>query len=329
MDPREDLSDREEYAAGALIGTFVGDALGMPVEGWSHRRIRKEFGELDRMLDARRGAGTYTDDTQMMIATAKSLLAEDGVDRKSLARAFLDHHEPDRGYGRGTTMVFEKWKGGVPVSEAAGRIYNGGSFGNGGSMRIAPVGIFCAVRSADLVPAVRDACGVTHAHPLGIGASYLQAFSVARAFEIDSPAAVDPVSWVRDFRDDLPKDVNPDQVLTGKLKVLEDLLNSSEGPQPPRRIVDHLGVTSRAFESVPASVYSFLAHRNSFRDALVYAVGLGGDTDTIGAMTGALAGACHGVSAVPGDWWEALENGPDGRDDVVDLARRIVNPGSG
>jgi len=54
-----------------------------------------------------------------------------------------------------------------------------------------------------------------------------------------------------------------------------------------------------------------------------YAVSLGGDTDTIGAMTGAIAGALHGVEAIPAEWYDALENSPKGRDYVGALASRL------
>ncbi len=82
MNAAEQPLDR---ARGALIGTFVGDALGMPYEGCSPEAPPRP---LD-MVDARLGRGTYTDDTQMMIALAESLIARGRVDPGHLARAFL------------------------------------------------------------------------------------------------------------------------------------------------------------------------------------------------------------------------------------------------
>ncbi len=58
---------------GALVGTHVGDALGMPVEGQPPELIQMRFGQVTEMIEARMGAGTYTDDTEMMIAVAESL----------------------------------------------------------------------------------------------------------------------------------------------------------------------------------------------------------------------------------------------------------------
>lgn len=315
MRTRESLDRKEDKGAGALVGTFVGDALGMPVEGWSASRIEERHGEVDEMLDARMGRGTYTDDTQMMIATAKSLLAEGGVTPQHLAESYLDHYDSRRGYGRGTVTVFEKWRKGASVTTAAKEVYDGGSFGNGGSMRIAPVGVAYADDVDRLEEAVRTVCGLTHAHPLGIGSSFLQALSVAKAYR--GQDEVDPRVWVRDLKGKLPSDLDEDGVLTSKLETLESHLERTSQPLVPGEVAREPGCSSRAYESVPGAIYAFLANVDSFRDALVYAVGIGGDTDTIGAMTGAIAGAYHGVSAVPDPWWEALENGPDGRDDIL------------
>src|SRR6266480_2550329 len=91
-----------DRARGALLGTFVGDALGMPFEGVEHERIPPDV----EMLAARRGRGTYTDDTQMMIALAESLIERGWIDAEQLAQAFLQAYDPDRGYGGGTRRVF-------------------------------------------------------------------------------------------------------------------------------------------------------------------------------------------------------------------------------
>jgi poly(ADP-ribose) glycohydrolase ARH3 len=71
---------------------------------------------------------------------------------------------------------------------------------------------------------------------------------------------------------------------------------------------------------VPAAIYCFLRHPDSFEDAVVEAVSLGGDTDTIASMTGAISGARLGIEAVPGEWVEKLEN----RNYIEDLALRLL-----
>jgi poly(ADP-ribose) glycohydrolase ARH3 len=79
----------------------------------------------------------------------------------------------------------------------------------------------------------------------------------------------------------------------------------------------------RAIESVPPAIGAFLL-TNSFRDAVVLAVNLGGDTDTIGAMAGAVAGAYYGYARIPDEWLASLENEEKGRDYVIDCVKRVV-----
>ena len=84
---------------GALLGTAVGDALGMPVEGWHPEDIRMKYGVLENMVDARAGKGRYTDDTEMMIALAESLIEKRSIDKAHLAKCFLSNFHEWRGYG--------------------------------------------------------------------------------------------------------------------------------------------------------------------------------------------------------------------------------------
>src|ERR687897_626859 len=90
----------QDHARGALVGTFVGDALGMTFEGAPASAIPARL----EMLDARLGRGTYTDDTQMMIALAESLHCGH-IDQDHLGHAFLAAYDPRRGYGSGTRAV--------------------------------------------------------------------------------------------------------------------------------------------------------------------------------------------------------------------------------
>ena len=76
-------------------------------------------------------------------------------------------------------------------------------------------------------------------------------------------------------------------------------------------------------EAVPPAIASFLL-TDSFKDAVVTGINLGGDTDTIGAMTGAIAGAYYGYSQIPEEWIQGLENTAKGRDYVIGSARKAA-----
>jgi poly(ADP-ribose) glycohydrolase ARH3 len=320
----------------------VGDALGMPVENWSAERIRRTFGVPDRMRpaspwlqayavlygllkDPRRGLGesrlqrgSYTDDTQMMIALAESLAERGGFDGTDMAARFVADYDPRRGYGPGTVRALRLLRGGVPWQEAGRRLFGGnGSFGNGAAMRAAPIGVFHRNDLLELRRVAQESARITHAHPLGMEGAVLIAFAVA-LLQDEVPAAFAPEAFLRRLREAAaPLSAEFD----GKLGRVEELLRNEPTVE---EVVRALGNDTSALAAVPAALYAVLSRAGSFRDAVVFAVSIGGDTDTIGAMAGALSGALHGVDAIPEEWLETLENGRRGREYVRRLADRIT-----
>ena len=292
---------------GSLIGTGVGDALGAGLEG----RRRVDQAEVRAMAE-RRGTLIYTDDTHMMIGIAESLIAKKGFDGEHMTHRFMENYsrEPYRGYGPGPPRVFSLIKAGEAWDKAAEKLYGGGSFGNGSAMRIAPVGILYYDDLPKLKEIAYKSSQITHAHELGKEGAALQAYAVALA------TAADPLS---EFRSDqfLARllDFMQHQVFKQKVEKIRELLGKADKAQ----VIDDLGHGIEAFNSVPAAIYSFLSHPDSFEEAVIYAISLGGDTDTIGAMTGAISGAYLGIEAIPGRWLERLEN----REYLTGLAEQL------
>lgn len=327
---------------GALLGTFAGDALGMPVEGWSAERIARTFGQVEDLRSAavwlrgysalsglltdpahalssvRLGRGRYTDDTQMMIGIAESLVGCGGFDVADMARRFVDNFDPRRGYAAGAMKALRGLRHGLPWNEVGQRLFaGGGSFGNGAAMRVAPVGVLYCHDAGELRRVAELSASITHAHPLGKEGAALQAFAVACAARLEPSQGLDSSEFLRNVRSFVRRDCEEFQRKLCSIAVLLQRQSSAT------EIADTLGNDVTAHGSVPAALYSFLAHPGSFKDALVCGVSLGGDTDTIGAMAGAIAGAFHGVEAIPRDWMEALENREKGRDYVQRLAEQL------
>jgi poly(ADP-ribose) glycohydrolase ARH3 len=293
-----------DRARGALLGTFIGDALGMPFEGAVPAAVPNR---LD-MLDARLGRGTYTDDTQMAIALAESLLEHGAIDDEALGRAFVNAYDPRRGYGSGTTEVLRKVRLGVHPRDAARSAFGGkGSLGNGAAMRIAPIAVWYVHDPGALADAARASARVTHAHRLGVDAALTQAVAIAAALRSESPldAAIEAAT-TPELRDRL---VEAARIVGAGLE--------------PAEVAARLGNRSTGHESVPAAVYSAAAYE-SFEAAVTFAVRCGGDADTIGAMAGAIAGARTGASAIPARWIDALEQGAKGRAYVEMLADQLA-----
>ena len=300
---------------GALLGTFAGDALGAPFEGWSAARIAREAGEVHSMLTGRRPAGFHTDDTQMMIVVAEWLIEDGGEDGGKLARRLAASYDPARGYGRGTTDVVRRLKAGESWETAAEHTFPRGSFGNGAAARLAPCAVLLHHDREALERLAEGSALVSHPHPLGVAGAVLQARQIALALSRrDEP--IEPIAFVVELRSSVAS-----TEYRNKLRAVEEYI---EKPVAASVVRDRLGCNDTALGSVPTALFCFLSRPESFEAALSFAVGLGGDTDSIAAMTGAIAGAYHGAAAIPKAWRDALERGAKGASYVEQLADRLL-----
>jgi len=282
---------------GALIGTGVGDALGAPFEGWSKVKLEKI-----KEVAERREVLTYTDDTHMMIGVAESLIRTRGFDGENMTQTFVKNYElePFRGYGPGPPRIFRLIRAGKAWDKAAQELYHGGSYGNGSAMRVAPIGVFYYDNPEILREVAHKSSQITHTHTLGKEGAAVQAYAIGLATNLEPPLAVDQ----HDFLAKLTN-YTQDRVYKEKLNRIKGLLVEPD----KARVTIELGNGIEAFNSVPTAIYSFLAQPDSFTQAVLYAISLGGDTDTIGAMTGAISGAYLGIESIPNSWKGKLENG--------------------
>jgi poly(ADP-ribose) glycohydrolase ARH3 len=310
----------------------VGDALGAPMEGWDQGRLNAT---LDAFLDLPRarqeltravlgpivggtGPAYYTDDGQMTLGIAESLIAVQGIYETDMARRFAENFDPKRGYGMGARKILTAIRNGESWQDAGSRLFGGnGSYGNGAAMRVAPIGLFFHdANAAALRDAAERSASITHTHRLGKEGAVVQATAIATAVHRGADGtSPDPEDFLAELRERVG---DGDEIYQKKLTDIAELLNT----RPARhQVTQRLGNDVSAPLSVPAAIYAFLANNDSFEKAVLYAIRLGGDTDTITAMAGAIAGAFHGASAIPVRWLDALENGMKGRD----YARRLAD----
>ncbi len=282
---------------GAMLGTAIGDALGASREG--HRLVSEaRIGGLVEGSHRLR----YTDDTHMTLGVAQSLVECSGFDEAHMLQRFIDNYdqEPWRGYGPGPPRVFRMVKDGVPYTEASRRLYDGGSFGNGGAMRVAPIALFFWSHPTRLQEVACRASAITHAHPLGIEGAALQARAVALAISQHSSQPLDQEGFIAALGE-----ITTENVYREKLAEVRALLADVNDRW---RVADRLGHGIEAFNSVPTAIFAFLSHACDFVATVTYAISLGGDTDTIAAMAGALSGAYLGRQAIPETLLQRLEN---------------------
>jgi poly(ADP-ribose) glycohydrolase ARH3 len=298
---------------GSALGTFVGDALGEPVEGWPHRAIYSRFGLLDAMVSEE---GRYTDDTQMMIGILETLQEVGGFDPAVCAIKFQENFEPSRGYGRRIFGVVERIRQGIPWDQVGTD-----SFGNGGAMRIAPIGCFYFRDLETLKENAILSARITHNHPEGLAGAVAQASAVGLALQ--HSLSQEPIK-AEEFLDRIVTQVK--DIDKGFAECLDEISSIPSGSLVDviEAITGRYGLSLRAIESVPAALAAFLL-THSFREAVVLAVNLGGDTDTIGAMAGAMAGAYYGYDQIPHEWLNSLENGAKGRDYVINCVKDVVS----
>ena len=300
--------DLKSKFAGALIGSAVGDALGAPAEGYSMEQVRSLYTEETGWAMV---CDRYTDDTEMMIGVAESLIRNKGFNGADMARTFIQNYDATRGYGPGSKEALERIRSGESWEEASKKVFAGeGSYGNGAAMRIAPVGLLYYDNTDALREVAYKSSHITHSHELGKEGAALQAFAIALA--------------VRGQKEDMLlglKEFVQNEVYEDKIRRIELLRDKDATKQ---EIIAELGNGEAAFNSVPTAVYSFLRF-DSFADSVIYAVSLGGDTDTIGAMTGAISGAYYGYDAIPNEWIAQLENGEKGKSYIKRLAETLYN----
>jgi poly(ADP-ribose) glycohydrolase ARH3 len=281
---------------GSLVGQALGDALGAPFEG----RERVKQSEVLSEASGHK-ALIYTDDTHMMMGVAESLIEMRGFDGKHMVYNFIRNFdaEPWRGYGPGPPRIFGLIKSGEAWDKASERLYPGGSYGNGSAMRIAPVGILYHDDPKKLKEVAYNSSQLTHSHNLAKEGAALEAYAVAYATSLLPSSSFNQDEFLAELRQ-----FTEHEVYRKKLGRMESLLGKGDKAE----VIRELGNGIEAQSSVPTAIYSFLSHPQSFEEAISFAIALGGDTDTIGAMTGAISGAYLGVRHIPDDWGGKLEN---------------------
>jgi poly(ADP-ribose) glycohydrolase ARH3 len=290
---------------GCLIGLAVADALGGRFEAQSADGLRTRFNSVEALIAYPTDEIWYTDDTQMTIGVAESLVTHGEIVETELCRAFVANYVPSRGYGRGARAVLEAMEEGGDHVAVAERHFPGGSFGNGAAMRVAPVGLFFHADHARLWEQARLQSLPTHRHPLGIEGAQLLALAVALALGPFNREAF----FGRLIAACTTPEFRPKMEQASRVRSVDDLAA--------------LGNAITAIESVPTAIASFALTPDSYTQAIGNVILLGGDTDTLAAMAGAVAGAHVGIDGVPRRLVDLLESSPKGREYIFGLADRL------
>jgi ADP-ribosylglycohydrolase len=323
-----------------LLGLAVGDALGAPLEGLSPQQIRAHYGTVVDYVDGARAwrrkpyrwrlPGLYTDDTQQALALADVLLSCGSVDPDRLASTYLALATPRNGYagahrgvGRSFRQVLEGLDRGLAPLQCGQD-----SAGIGAAMRIAPVAIPFRDDPDGLFDAVMAASLMTHRDIRSLAGALAVASAVRRLLggEEKSPSllfrvAGEVAAAERRIAEQfghvvasIPEHGNSVSRAVANVETLLELPRADalhalvdEANAHGARPVCKRPTMGFPPACIPTCFYLLLT-TETFEEALVDVVNLGGDADSSGAILGAMLGAHAGLSAIPARWLDGLRN---------------------
>ena len=301
------MDPRFSRAYGALAGLALGDALGMPTQAMSPQQIQAVYGHVTGLVDGDKSqpyapgmaAGSVTDDTEQALLIASLLLKGHGsglnLDASEFSHALLAWEDSmiERGsldlLGPSTKAALER----VRAGENPLRVGGEGTT-NGAAMRVTPIGIAASTSDRQLfADAVWSSCQVTHATRQGFQSAALVAAAVSLGIDAGTADVTDllwkAVAFVRSLPERGAWSPEPDVVAATHraLKLAAQPSSSLEW------LAGQIGTAVASAQAIPMA-FALLARDPSPR-ALLQAANLGGDTDTIGAIAGAILGASLGV----------------------------------
>lgn len=296
----------EDHARGVLLGLACGDALGRPVEFEPAAAIERRHGTLREMVGHgtwNQPAGTITDDTEQALCIARSLAEQGQWDPADTAERFVAWYDTNPfDIGNMTARSLREVRQGAPWDEAGQQVWEqsqeGSNAGNGSVMRCPPLGVAFADDAELLTRASRESSLITHADPRCTAGCALLNRTIAGLLLEKS----DPLESALATVDDVPTELR------------EALEPVAAGEEP-----SDLQTTGYVAHTLQTALWDGL-RAESAEEAIVRAVNRGGDTDTVGAVAGAVAGARFGASALPDQWLTVL----DGREELDRLGTVLV-----
>ncbi len=281
----------------SLDGLSVGDAFG------------EKFFRSDAFLLAERrevpvNSWHVTDDTVMALSVCDVLDRFGEINRDELARLFAERYrrQPDRGYGGTAHGILGAIGQGLPWQTAAAIPFNGqGSMGNGGAMRVGPVGAYFADDLDAVVSNAGASAQVTHAHPDGQAGAIAAAVAAAYAWQSRKEQGV----GVSERLLQTAIELTPDGPTGDGLRKAADL----PFDYTVATAVSALGNGSKviAGDTVPLALWCAARHLDNYEEAIWQTVSAMGDIDTNCAIVGSIVVMRTGREGIPAEWLASRE----------------------
>lgn len=313
---------RQKAIHGALLGAAIGDAIALPFEGVSKRRVAKLLGKGPLRHRLLLGRGYCSDDTEHTCLVAQALLAAgDDIDPARFVATFR-HDLAWRlrwwlwglpaGIGLATLRAlikhwFMPWRDGDGVFSA----------GNGPAMRAAIVGACLSERPSLLREVVRATTTLTHTDPR----AFHGALAVALATAIAARGEAAPGATLRRELQAAAPDAG--EFLAALDGVMESVAKLESTADFAASLGCAKGVSGYVMHTVPVALHVWLRRRDDHAGAIDDIVRCGGDTDTVAAIVGGIVGAACGPQGIPADWQAGLAEWPRNRRWLDTLAHRL------
>ena len=285
-----------------MLGAAIGDALGKQNEGVRREEILKmgyikDYGRAPiGSLGEKLRAGQYTDDTEQMLVLARSLIACNGFDAADFASRIAKwgtevRNDPARSpfLGPSSSSAIDKLNSGIGWKESGSDIPSCGS-----AMRVAPIGLFYECLEKVESNAVLSSIP-THKSKGAIAGAVAVAVAVRCALDGFDLSKILRITCERASIHDI-----------GLAKKIELAYESRS--ELPDVVFSRLGTSYYVYDTVPCSFYCFSRYFDDPETGIIEATNAGGDTDSIGCITGALCGALHGIECFSKKWINGLEN---------------------
>ncbi len=286
---------------GGLMGFVIGDAFGVPVEFVSrHELLKNPITKMTGNGTYNLPAGTWSDDTSMMIATIDSINSKQTIDLNDIALKFVawKNHATYTALGEvfdiGRTCLQS-----ICNYEESHDPYTCGlsdikSNGNGSLMRILPIAYYAVekrLKDNEILDVVRDVSSLTHAHEISIMGCYI--YVRYAMFLLNGKDKFAAYSMI--------KSIDYSMFSEETRKVYDRLLKDDIA----KLTINDIASTGYIVDTLESAIWVTLQSEN-FKEAIIGAVNLGDDTDTIGALTGGLSGIIYGDELIPEEWKKAI-----------------------
>lgn len=280
-----------------IIGLAVGDAMGVPIEFMSREKLMDN--PVTQMLDKgshNQPKGSWSDDTSLTLATIDSIIHCYGISTEDMGNRFVNWLENGEytatgerfDIGRTTLIALAKF-------EKEGHPFESGSTaedsnGNGSLMRMLPIAYYCysaCLQPNDVLDVVKKVSYITHAHEVSVLGCYIYVMYAIKLLEkkskFDAYREIQQLSYSRFSK--------------SSLELYNRILKKNIREMP----LESIRSTGYIVDTLEATLWVFLNTEN-YNQAVIGAINLGDDTDTIGACTGGLAGLFYGLDSINPEW---------------------------